>query len=46
MSKILLIEFFPSQEKAESTLAEILGDEPQWRELLEVLPVEFEVSQN
>jgi hypothetical protein len=41
-----LIEFFPSREKAEETLAEILVDEPQWRELLDVLPVELEVSTN
>jgi len=41
-----LIEFFPSREKAEETLAEILTDEPQWREQLDVLPVEFEVSRN
>jgi hypothetical protein len=41
-----LIEFFPSQEKAETALAEILFDEPQWRELLDVVPVELEVSPN
>jgi hypothetical protein len=41
-----LIEFFVSQERAEETLAEILADEPQWRELFEVLPVEFDVSPN
>ena len=32
--------------QAEETLAEILADEPQWRELFEVLPVEFDVSPN
>jgi hypothetical protein len=41
-----LIELFPSRQKAEKTLEEILSDEPQWRELLDVLPVEFEVSPN
>lgn len=41
-----LIEFFPSQEKAETTLAEILSDEPQWRELFDVLPVYLDVSPN
>jgi hypothetical protein len=41
-----LIEFFPSQEAAERTLAEILADEPQWSELLDLIAVEFEVSAN
>lgn len=41
-----LIEFFPSEEAAEETLVEILADEPQWRELLDMTLVEFEVSGN
>lgn len=41
-----LIEFFPSEEVADQTLAEILADEPEWCELLAVLPVKFEVSPN
>jgi hypothetical protein len=41
-----LIGFFPSQEQAEATLVEILADEPQWRELLDVLPVYLDISPN
>ena len=41
-----LIEFFPTQEVPERTLAEILADELEWHELLGVLPVEFEASAN
>ncbi|HEY8777319.1 MAG TPA: hypothetical protein VIM33_12685 [Gaiellaceae bacterium] len=41
-----LIEFFPSQETAEETVAETLADEPHWREVLDVILVEFADSPN
>jgi hypothetical protein len=41
-----LVAFFPSRQKAEETLEEILSDEPQWRDQLDLLPVGFEVSPN
>jgi hypothetical protein len=41
-----MIEFFPWREIAEATLAEIPADEPEWRDLPEVLPVGFVVSPN
>ncbi len=36
-----VIEFYASREEAEATLREILIDEPDWRELLAIVPVKF-----
>ena len=34
-----VIELYPTRERAEAVLAEVLGDEPDWREILWVMPV-------
>jgi hypothetical protein len=42
-----VIEFFVSRDGAEETLEEILGDEPEWASILEVVPLELgEVAWN
>ena len=36
-----VVEFFASRHEAEETLEEILGDEPGWTSILEVVPLEL-----
>lgn len=31
-----VIEFFPTRDEAETMLARVLADEPDWREILQV----------
>jgi hypothetical protein len=37
-----VVEFFASREEAEETLEEILGDEPGWASILEIVTLELE----
>ena len=39
-------EVFAVREDAEQMLRDCLSDEPEWVEILEVVPVEFEFSSN
>lgn len=42
-----VVEFFLSRDEAEETLEVILGDEPEWVSILEVVPLELgDVAQN
>jgi hypothetical protein len=34
-----VVELYPTREKAETALAEVLFDEPDWRDVLSVVPV-------
>jgi hypothetical protein len=34
-----VVEFFLSRDEAEETLEAILGDEPEWASILEVVPL-------
>jgi hypothetical protein len=34
-----VIEFFPTRDEAETLLARVLADEPDWREILHVEPI-------
>jgi hypothetical protein len=36
----------PPREEAETMLREVLGDEPQWAAILEVVPLELEIATN
>jgi hypothetical protein len=40
-----VIEFYPSSEAAEAELAEILGDEPGWRDRFEIVIVDFGLAE-
>jgi hypothetical protein len=35
-----VIEFCPSRVEAEAMLARVVGDEPDWRDILHVEPIE------
>jgi hypothetical protein len=41
-----VIEFFASRSSAESFIAECLADEPDWRNVLAVEVIEFDMSAN
>jgi hypothetical protein len=41
-----IIEVFADREDAERMLRDCLSDEPEWAEILEVVPVELELSLN
>jgi hypothetical protein len=41
-----VIDWYPSREEAYIALRECLADEVEWRDVLFVWPVEFEVSPN
>ena len=41
-----VVEFFTSRAAAEKFVAECLADEPEWRDILRVEPVEFLASAN
>jgi hypothetical protein len=41
-----IIEVFVEREDAERMLRDCLSDEPEWAELLEVVPLELGVSAN
>jgi hypothetical protein len=34
-----VVDFYPTREKAEAVLAEVLFDEPDWHDVLSVVPV-------
>ena len=36
-----VVEFFATREEAERTLRQVLRDEPDWREILSLVRVEF-----
>lgn len=36
-----VVEFFLSRDEAEETLEAILGDEPEWADILEIVPLEL-----
>jgi hypothetical protein len=36
-----VVELFSSRDEAERTLEEILGDEPEWASILEVVPLDL-----
>ena len=37
-----MLDLFLSREAAEAELREILGDEPDWKDVLRVVPIELE----
>jgi hypothetical protein len=41
-----IIEVFADREDAERMLRDCLSDEPDWAQILDVVPVEFEFSAN
>lgn len=41
-----VVEFFTSRARAETFIAECLADEPEWRDLLAVEVIKFDLSSN
>jgi hypothetical protein len=41
-----VVDFYATEEEAETVLAEAVGDEPEWAAVLRVEAVEFETNPN
>ncbi|MGH9322919.1 MAG: hypothetical protein ACRD3V_23915 [Vicinamibacteria bacterium] len=41
-----VVDFYATKEAVETALVECLADEPKWKDVLRVEPVEFETSAN